>query len=196
MVSRRRLLAALGGAVAIAGCLSGRPDPDPATVVEPTEPDRSDDRTATVDRTETVDRTDPESTAWRFYVALLGGETEALNGLIHPESPGYPVAAAEVPPERFAGFETVRIADTEAVSVQDRVVQRLYPNVTRTSRTRKAMGAERMQYVHTRFYITRPDDEGVYEADTVDYLVRDDGEWYVRYEGGSDRRPPTAETDE
>ena len=177
MVSRRRLLSALGGAVAIAGCLSGRPDPDPAAAVEPADPDRSDDRTAT------VDRTDPESTAWRFYEALLGGEADALNDrLIHPESPGYPVAAADLPPARFRQFKTVRIADTEAVSVQDRVVQRLYPNVTRTSRTRKAMGAERMQYVHTRFYITRPDDDGVYEADTVDYLVRDEGVWYVRYE--------------
>ncbi|WP_253737486.1 hypothetical protein [Halohasta salina] len=185
MLTRRTLLSTLGGSVALASCLSG--DSDPAAAVEPTEPDRPNDRTVAADRTETVDRTDPESTAWRFYETLLGGDVDALNGLVHPESPGYPVAATDLPPERFTQFETVRIADTEAVSVQDRVVQRLYPNVTRTSRTRKAMGAERMQYVHTRFYITRPDDEGIYEADTIDYLVRDDGQWYVRYEGASDR---------
>ena len=175
MLTRRTLLATLGGSVALAGCLSG--DPEPTAAVEPAEPAQPDDRTAS------IEPTDPESTAWRFYEALLGGEVAALNDrLIHPESPGYPVAAAGLPPARFTRFETVRIADTEAVSVQDRVVQRLYPNVTRTSRTRKAMGAERMQYVHTRFYITRPDDDGVYEADTVDYLVRDEGLWYVRYE--------------
>jgi|AntRauTorcE11897_2_1112592.scaffolds.fasta_scaffold02441_6 hypothetical protein len=178
MVSRRTLLSALGGAVAIAGCLSAGPDPDSVAVVEPAETDEPDDSAAA------VEPTDPESTAWRFYEALLGGEVDALNDrLVHPESPGYPVAAADLPPERFTQFETVRIADTEAVSVQDRIVQQLYPNVTRTSRTRKAMGADRMQYVHTQFYITRPDDDGVYEADTVDYLVEDDGRWYVRYEG-------------
>ena len=193
MVTRRTLLATLGGSVVLAGCLSGGADPTAA--VEPTETDRSDDRPEGVeleptetdrpdDRPEVVEPTDPESTAWRFYEALLGAEVGALNDrLVHPESPGYPVSAADLPPERFTQFETVRIADTEAVSVQDRVVQQLYPNVTRTSRTRKAMGADRMQYVHTRFYITRPDDDGIYEADTVDYLVEDDGRWYVRYEG-------------
>ena len=193
MVTRRTLLATLGGSVALAGCLSGGSDPTAA--VKPTETDRPDDRPEGVelepaatdrpdDRPEIVEPTDPESTAWRFYEALLGGEVGALNDrLVHPESPGYPVSAADLPPERFTQFETVRIADTEAVSVQDRVVQQLYPNVTRTSRTRKAMGADRMQYVHTRFYITRPDDDGIYEADTVDYLVEDDGRWYVRYEG-------------
>ena len=193
MVTRRTLLATLGGSVALAGCLSGGSDPTAA--VEPTETDQSSDRPEGVelepaatdrpdDRSEVVEPTDPESTAWRFYEALLGGEVGALNDqLIHPASPGYPVSAADVPPERFTQFETVRIADTEAVSVQDRIVQQLYPNVTRTSRTRKAMGADRMRYVHTRFYITRPDDDGIYEADTVDYLVEDDGRWYVRYEG-------------
>ena len=193
MVTRRTLLATLGGSVALAGCLSGGADPTAA--VEPTETDRPDDRPEGVeleptetdrpdDRPEGVEPTDPESTAWRFYEALLGAEVGALNDrLVHPASPGYPVSAADLPPERFTQFETVRIADTEAVSVQDRVVQQLYPNVTRTSRTRKAMGADRMQYVHTRFYITRPDDDGIYEADTVDYLVEDDGRWYVRYEG-------------
>ena len=182
MVSRRTLLAALGGSVGLVGCLSRTPDP--AAIADPAAPDRSEDSPdGRPDDSPAVEPTDPESTAWRVYEALLGGEADALNDrLIHPESPGYPVAAAELPPARFRQFETVRIADTEAVSVQDRVVQRLYPNVTRTSRTRKAMGAERMQYVHTRFYITRPDDDGVYEADTVDYLVRDEGVWYVRYE--------------
>ena len=28
-----------------------------------------------------------------------------------------------------------------------------------------------------------PDEFDYYEADTVDYLVRDDDRWYVRYEG-------------
>ena len=193
MVTRRTVLSTLGGSVALAGCLSG--GSDPTTAIEPTETDRPGDRSEDVefeptesdrpnDRPEVVELPNPESTAWRFYEALLGGEVGALNDrLIHPASPGYPVSAADVPPERFTQFETVRIADTEAVSVQDRVVQQLYPNVTRTSRTRKAMGADRMQYVHTRFYVTRPDDDGIYEADTVDYLVEDDGRWYVRYEG-------------
>ena len=193
MVTRRTVLSTLGGSVALAGCLSGGSDPTAA--IEPTETDRPGDRSEDVefeptesdrpnDRPEVVELPNPESTAWRFYEALLGGEVGALNDrLIHPASPGYPVSAADVPPERFTQFETVRIADTEAVSVQDRVVQQLYPNVTRTSRTRKAMGADRMQYVHTRFYVTRPDDDGIYEADTVDYLVEDDGRWYVRYEG-------------
>lgn len=163
--------------MAIAGCLSGRPDPDHMTVVEPAETGYSNDNTVV------VEPTDPESTAWRFYEALLGEEVNALNDrLVHPESPSYPVVAADLPPAKFTQFETVRIADSKAVSVQDRVVQQLYPNVTRTSRTRKEMGADRMQYVHTRFYITRPDDDGIYEADTVDYLVEDDDRWYVRYE--------------
>jgi len=187
MVSRRTLLAMIGGTTAVAGCLSGTADRSasaadgPLEADDPTAPEPATDDGSTAGSD--VDRTDPEPTAWRFYEALLGGETEALNGLIHPESPGYPVVDADLPPARFTEFETVRIAETAAVSVQDRVVQQLYPNVTRTSRTRKAMGAERMQYVHTRFYITRPDDEGIYEADTVDYLVRDDDRWYVRYEG-------------
>lgn len=43
------------------------------------------------------------------------------------------------------------------------------------------MGADRMQYVYTTFTVTRKDSDEANEVGTVDYLVEDDGQWYVRY---------------
>jgi len=33
---------------------------------------------------------------------------------------------------------------------------------------KEEMGVDRLQYVHTTFYVKKPDDEQAYEADTVD----------------------------
>ncbi len=223
MVSRRTLLATVGGAAALGGCLSGA---DAGSDPEADQP--ATDDTEPVDA-EPPDTTDPITTTRLFYEALVTGDKAALNEwFVHPESPTYPIEDHHLPPERFEPVETVQIASMEAVSVQDRVVQQLYPDVSRSSRTRREMGASRLQYVHTTFYVTLTDDaapqqanesdeiavdnetvdageldddeievedgddaddsEGdntdptVYVAETVDYLVRDDGQWYVRYD--------------
>jgi len=195
MIARRTLLATVGGAVALAGCLTSadtvsQPSDEDTLVVNNT--DSADEATAsepkavdestTTETAESDDRTDPESTSKRFYEALVTGHVGRVNELVHPESPTYPIEPRHIPPERFEQFETVTIANSEPVSVQDRVVQQLFADVTRTSRMRKEMGADRMQYIHTTFYVTLKDDDQVYLADTVDYLVEDDNKWYVRYD--------------
>lgn len=253
MISRRTVLAALGGTAALAGCLSTTNQPartteselsddeqpplgDEQTVVDDEQPAVDDEST-----TEPPDRTDPIAVVRGFYEALLTGQTAALNEwYVHPESPIYPIEAHHLPPPQFEQVETATIVSIEPVSVQDRVVQQLFANVTHSGRIRREMGAQRLQYVHTTFYVTlseepqtpaatdgididpdtvdeqtvtdseletdeielddstesgetnagngtssdetTTDEPSVYVGDAVDYLVRDDGNWYVRYD--------------
>lgn len=234
MISRRTLLAALGGTAALAGCVSTTEQPSQTTDTHETDREQS-----TVDNeppVEPPDRTDPIAVVRGFYEALFTGDIAALNEwYVHPESPTYPVESEHVPPSQFDQIETATIVSMEEVSVQDRVVQQLFADVGRSSRIRRQMGAQRLQYIHTTFYVTLTDDESdptevdtpeididdetvdhdasddpelnqstsddstvtqnetessdtesdeptVYVADTVDYLVRDDGHWYVRYD--------------
>ena len=178
MPSRRAYLAAVGGIATLAGCTAGG-NQQPAT-----SPSETPNSSATpADEQRSVDpRRGPTGTVRQFYRALLAENVDALNAVIvHPASPTYPVESKHVPPKAFQEFSDIQIASVEEVSVQDRVVQRLFANVTRTSRMRKAMGADGLQYVHTIFYVETADEEGSYEADTVDYTVEDDDRWYVRY---------------
>lgn len=171
MLHRRKLLVALGGAVGLAGCAA---DTAPTaesdnTPTEPAEPAIS-------------DSLGPKATTARFYEALFAEDLTALNErLVHPESPTYPLEPKHVPPEAFDEFDDITLGNMEEVSVQDRVVHRLYHNVSHSSRTRREMGAQRLQYVHTTFHVSRADEEQWYAVDVVDYLVRDDDIWYVRY---------------
>jgi len=229
MISRRNLVAAVGGMAALGGCLSeaaptAEADADSQQGTNKTEPAADD-----VDEVEPPERTDPVSTTHLFYEALITGQRDALNEwFVHPNSPTYPIEDDQLPPAQFEPFETVQIVDIREVSVQDRVVQRLFPDTSRSSRIRREMGASRLQYVHTTLYATLADgatppgtnetdeitadadaaedaddeisvdgdaeksDEAepdadtdeptTYVAETVDYLVRDDGQWYVRYD--------------
>ena len=229
MISRRTLMATVGGVAALGGCLSGSAptEADADSQQDAGEPGPAGDEVADPEPPET---TDPITTTRLFYEALITGNKAALNEwFVHPESPTYPIEDHHLPPAQFEPFEMVQIVDIRAVSVQDRIVQRLFPEVTRSSRIRREMGASRLQYVHTTMYATLAegatlsganetdeiavdeteadseelddsemtvDDDGagddsdpdtdsngptVYVADTVDYLVRDDGNWYVRY---------------
>lgn len=224
MLSRRKLLAAVSGAVALSGCLSETE----ATSARSSENNQANDTESTTTDSavpEPPDRTDPTAVTHLFYEALLTGDKAALNEwFVHPESPSYPIEDHHLPPARFEPFETVQIVSIEEVSVQDRIVQQLFSEVSRSSRIRREMGGSRLQYVHSTFYLTlaedatppanesdeiavdetdteaedlddseitvdgdderiEPDSDEptVYVADAVDYLVRDDGNWYVRY---------------
>ena len=247
MISRRTVIAALGGTAALAGCLSTTSQPAETTdsLSEDEQPPLDDEQTALDEQpagenertavddestTEPPDRTDPIAVVRGFYEALFTGQTTALNEwYVHPESPTYPIESHQLPPPQFEQVETATIVSIEPVSVQHRVVQQLFANVTHSSRIRREMGAQRLQYVHTTFYVTlsqepnlsaetdgvdidpdtvdeqmvsdselesdeielddgtgsdetTTDEPSVYVADTVDYLVRDDGNWYVRYD--------------
>jgi len=177
MPSRRAFLAAVGGIATLAGCTAGRNRPASTPSNETT--DQS--ATAADDEGLVDPRRGPTGTVRQFYRALLAENVDALNAtIVHPKSPTYPVESAHVPPAAFTEFEDVQIASVEEVSVQDLVVQRL-GNPTQLSDWKEAMDADNIQYVHTTFYVTKPDEEGSYEANTVDYAVEDDG-WYVRYD--------------
>lgn len=174
MPSRRGFLAAVGGIATLAGCTAGRTDP------AATEDTRE---TPTADDAESPDLSrGPTGTVRQFYRALLAENVDALNAtIVHPKSPTYPVESKHVPPAAFTEFEDIRIAKVEAVSVQDLVVQRL-GNPTRLSDWKEAMGVDSIRYVHTTFYVEKPEEDGSYEANTVDYTVSDDDRWYVRYD--------------
>jgi len=253
MISRRTVLAALGGTAALAGCLSTTDQPAETTDSELSDDEQPplDDNQTAVDgeqppldnesTTEPLDRSDPVAVVRGFYEALFTGQTTVLNEwYVHPESPTYPIEAHHLPPPQFEQVETATIVSIEPVSVQDRVVQQLFANVTHSGRIRREMGAERLQYVHTTFYVTlseepkspaetdgididsdtvdeetvsestvesgeielddstesgetnadngtgsdktTTDEPSVYVGDAVDYLVRDDGNWFVRYD--------------
>jgi hypothetical protein len=47
---------------------------------------------------------------------------------------------------------------------------------------RDETGDERRRLPDTTFYLKKPDEERAYEAETVDYTVEDDDQWYVRYD--------------
>ena len=178
MPSRRAFLAGVGGIATLAGCTAGRNRP------ASTPPNETADRSTTADDDEGIveARRGPTGTVRQFYRALLAENVDALNAtIVHPESPTYPVESEHVPPAAFTEFEDIQIASVEEVSVQDLVVQRL-GNPTRLGDWKEAMDADRVQYVHTTFYVTKPDEEGSYEANTVDYTVEDDDRWYVRYD--------------
>ena len=239
MISRRTVIAALGGTAALAGCLSTTDQPAETTdSPDDEQPSLDDERTAVDDDQSTADdqstseppdRTDPIAVVRGFYEALFTGQTAALNEwYVHPESPTYPIESHHLPPPQFEQVETATIASIEPASVQDRVVQQLFADVSHSSRIRREMGAQRLQYVHTTFYVTlsdepqtpaatdgididpdtvdeqtvndseletdeielddrtgsdetTTDEPPVYVVDAVDYLVRDDGNWYVRY---------------
>ena len=177
MPSRRTFLTAVGGIATLAGCTAGGNQSSATSPSEPTEPSAT-----TEDEQHNVDpRRGPTGTVRQFYRALLAENVDALNAVIvHPKSPTYPVESEHVPPAAFTEFEDVQIASVEEASVQDLVVQRL-GNPTRLGDWKEAMEADSIQYVHTTFHVTKPDEEGSYEANTVDYTVKDDG-WYVRYD--------------
>lgn len=182
MLPRRTVLVALGGAVGLAGCTA---DAEPQATSE----------NATNEPAEwsIPDSLGPKATTVRFYEALFAENLPALNErLVHPKSPTYPLEPTHVPPAAFDEFDDITLGEIEEVSVQDRVVHRLYHNVSHSSRNRRAMGAERLQYVHTTFHVSRADEDAWYAVDVVDYLVRDDDIWYVRY---SDRFSNTDETE-
>ena len=177
MPSRRAFLAAVGGIATLTGCTAGGNQSPATSPSEPTAPSA-----ATDDEQHSVDpRRGPTGTVRQFYRALLAENVNALNAtIVHPKSPTYPVESEHVPPAAFTEFADVQIASSEEVSVQDLVVQRL-GNPTQLGDWKEAMDADGVQYVHTTFYVTKPDKEGSYEANTVDYTVEDDG-WYVRYD--------------
>ena len=178
MPSRRAFLAGVGGIATLAGCTAGRNPP------ASTPPNETAGQSATVDDDEGIvePKRGPTGTVRQFYRALLAENVDALNAtIVHPESPTYPVESEHVPPAAFTEFEDIQIASVEEVSVQDLVVQRL-GNPTRLGDWKEAMDADRVQYVHTTFYVTKPDEEGSYEANTVDYTVEDNDRWYVRYD--------------
>ena len=178
MPSRRAFLAGVGGIATLAGCTAGRNRP------ASTPPNETADRSTTADDDEGIvePKRGPTGTVRQFYRALLAENVDALNAtIVHPESPTYPVESEHVPPAAFTEFEDIQIASVEEVSVQDLVVQRL-GNPTRLGDWKEAMDADRVQYVHTTFYVTKPDEEGSYEANTVDYTVEDNDRWYVRYD--------------
>jgi len=177
MPSRRVFLASVGSIATLAGCTAGGNRSSATSPSEPTE------QSATADSEQhSVDpRRGPTGTVRQFYRALLAENVDALNAtIVHPKSPTYPVESKHVPPAAFTEFADVQIASVEEVSVQDLVVQRL-GNPTRVGDWKEAMEADSIQYVHTTFYVTNPDEKGSYEANTVDYTVEDDG-WYVRYD--------------
>ena len=185
MLPRRRVLAALGGAMTLAGCAGTTAPTDGEAVENSTEPEP--------DPLPPADLS-PKATTIHFYDALFAADLTALNErLVHPKSPTYPLESDHVPPAAFDEFADITLGDIEEVSVQDRVVHRLYHNVSHSSRNRRAMGAERLQYVHTTFHVSRADEDAWYAVDVVDYLVRDDDVWYVRY---TDRFSNTGEPGE
>ena len=179
MPSRRAFICGVGGIAMLAGCTGGNRSTNSETPNETA-------AAATADDKQRVDpKRGPTETVRQFYRALLAENVDALNTkIVHPESPTYPVTADQVPPAAFETLSDIQIASVKEVSVQDQIVQRLFANVTRTSRMRKAMGADGLQYVHTTFYVETADKEGSYEADTVDYTVEDNDRWYVRYNAG------------
>jgi len=168
---------AVGGIATLAGCTAGDNRSPSASPTEPTEPSAT-----TNDEQHSVDpRRGPAGTVRQFYRALLAENVDALNAVIvHPKSPTYPVEPEHVPPAAFSEFADVQIANVEEVSVQALVVQRL-GNPTRLGDWKESMNADSVQYVHTTFYTKTPDEEQAYEANTVDYVVEDDG-WYARYD--------------
>lgn len=182
MPRRRTFLAALGG-VALAGCTAATPAAESTGEAAP-----NDAPTVHI-----PDDLTPEETVVWYYQALFSENLTALNErLVHPESPTYPLGAEHVPPGAFDAYDDITLASVEAVSVQDRVVQRLYHNTSHSSRTRRAMGADRLQYVHTTFHVSRPEEEAWYAVDIVDYLVSEDDTWYLRF---TDRLGNTEKSD-
>jgi len=177
MPSRRRFLAVVGGIATLAGCTAG------GNRSTATTPNETADSSATSVEERIVDpKRGTTGTVRQFYRALLAENVDALNTkLVHPKSPTYPVQSDHLPPAAFQGFSDIQIAAVEEVSVQDRVVQRLFADVGRSSRMRKAMGADRLQYVHTKFYVETAETGDPYEADVVDYTVEADDRWYIRY---------------
>jgi len=177
MPSRRAFLASVGGIATLAGCTAGRN----RSASTPSNETAGQSATGDDDEQLVDPSRGPTGTVRQFYRALLAENVDALNAtIVHPKSPTYPVESAHVPPAAFTEFEDVQIASVEEVSVQDLVVQRL-GNPTQLGDWKEAMDADSIQYVHTTFYVTKPDEEGSYEANTVDYAVEDDG-WYVRYD--------------
>jgi hypothetical protein len=180
MPSRRDVLLAVGATVALAGCTAGSNRPETGQQTDGTGGSESTDGIETEPEPETA--VSPTERVRQFYRALLAANTDALNTkIVHPASPTYPVTESHVPPEAFSEFEDVQIASVEEVSVQDRIVQRLGKPMEMRD-WKEEMGVDRLQYVHTTFYVKKPDDEQPYEADTVDYAVEDDETWYVRYD--------------
>ena len=178
MPSRRAFLAGVGGIATLAGCTAGGNRP------ASTPPNETTDQSATTDDDEGIIEPErgPTGTVRQFYRALLAKNVDALNAtIVHSESPTYPVESEHVPPTAFSEFADVQIVSVEEVSVQDLVVQRL-GNPTQLGDWKDAMGVDKIQYVHTTFYVTKPDEGGTYEANTVDYAVEDDERWYVRYD--------------
>lgn len=179
MPTRRNLMLTVGGLVSVAGCTGPSANADARTSDggETTSTDKSDDPVSPAESEQ-----GPTGTVRQFYRALITADVESLNAtLVHPESPTYPLKSHHLPPDAFQKFSEVTIGTTEEVSVQDMVVQRLFPNVTQTLDMKRAMNVDEIQYVHTTFYLKKPDEEQAYEANTVDYTVRDDDQWYVRY---------------
>ena len=178
MPSRRTFLAGVGGIATLAGCTAGG-----SRSVARSPNETADSSSTTGDGEGVVDpKRGPTATVRQFYRALLAENVDALNTkLVNPKSPTYPVEAKHVPPAAFQGFSEVQIAAVEEVSVQDRVVQQL-GEPTKLRDWKEELAAERLQYVHTTFYVKKPDETQEYEANTVDYTVETDNRWDVRYD--------------
>lgn len=177
MMRRRDYILAVGATVGLAGCTAGNDRPDT------TNSNSTDTGSESTGRIETDSETNigPTARVGQFYRALLAENTDVLNTeIIHPKSPTHPVTASHVPPKAFTQFEEVRVASVEEVSVQNMVVQRL-GDPLKVKDWKQAMGVDDFQYVHTTFYTKKPDEKKAYEANTVDYTVKDDENWYVRY---------------
>jgi hypothetical protein len=183
MMRRRDYILAVGATVGLAGCTGGNNRPG-TTRSKATKINRSKTAEGTESDPKSVSKqtVGPATKVRQFYRALLAENTAILNReLVHPKSPTYPVTESNLPPKAFAQLAEVTVASVEKVSVQRRVVQRL-GNPTKLLDWKRAMGVDDIQYVHTTFDVKKPDEEQAYVANTVDYTVKDDGNWYVRYD--------------
>ena len=101
MASRRKLLVSIGavGTIATAGCSGGSSeeaagqDDDTATG----EATSQDDETERSDDSSRNDRSSsPEAAVRQFMNALVGGDYEAANEVLHPASEGYPIDETDI----------------------------------------------------------------------------------------------------
>lgn len=179
MTTRRSFIIAFGTAVSTAGCVAPSNESGGTTSDRPV--DTSVDSNSDDTQLDSTQDRSPTGTVRQLYRALIHSDIDRLNTeLIHPASPTYPVQSSYLPPEAFREYSRVIIDSAETVSVQSRIVQRLATNVY-VDEIMQAMGVDDVEYVHTTFYLKKPEEERAYEANTVDITVAEDTQWYVRY---------------
>jgi hypothetical protein len=185
MKSRRGLLASVGtvGTIAIAGCSGGGSErstgehddttrsEDPATGnatgqgddgEEPTT--RGEDTEHGADQPGKDGASGPEAAARQFANALVDGDYDAANAVLHPESLGYPIDETDISVTRME-LEGVEAVTYDEAS--ERVA--LAPEAELRETMRERVESNNWTLVHFSFS----------EADTVLPVVETDGGWLV-----------------